>query len=46
MNNQKGYIDIDFTGLFVLAGIGLLAVIIGVPAGLCWIWNHIEVIIK
>ena len=40
MNNQKGYIDIDFTALFIFAGIGLLAIALGLPYALYWLFTN------
>ncbi len=44
MNKQKGYIDIDFTPLFILAGIGLLAIAVGVPYLLYWLVTHVSIV--
>ena len=46
MNNQRGYIDLNLVPVFWLAGIGLLALIIGIPYGIYWLFAHIEVILK
>lgn len=44
MTNQKGYINIDFTALFILAGIGLLAIAIGLPFALYWLFTNFSVV--
>jgi hypothetical protein len=46
MNNQRGYIDLNLVPIFWLAGIGLLALIIGIPYGIYWLLEHVEVIVK
>lgn len=34
------------TSMFVLAVVGVIAVIIGAIAGVMWLWNHVEVAIR
>ena len=44
MKYEKGYINIDFTPLFWLAGIGVVATLIGVPYFLYWLFSNFTVV--
>ena len=45
MKYQKGFYDLDLTPIFILAVVGLIAVIIGVPYAIYWLWNHVVIAI-
>lgn len=44
MNKQQGYINIDFEHLFLFAGLGLLALLFGIPYGIYWLFTHVSIV--
>lgn len=48
MNRQRGYFNIDLSGLVYLAVVGAVAValllFIGVPYGLWWLWDNFDIV--
>ncbi len=46
MNKQRGYINLDLRPLFFFACVGIIALAIGILAGLYWLWSNVEIIIK
>lgn len=40
------YGKMDFTWIFYLAIVGLLAVGAGIGAGLWWLWNHVSLVVQ
>lgn len=44
-NKQKGYFNLDFTGLFILAGIGLVFAVINIVWLIIWILQNLRITI-
>jgi len=45
MNKEKGFINLDLTPLFWFAGIGLVAMLVGIPWLLYWLIVHVSIIV-
>lgn len=44
-NHQKGFINLNLAPLLVLAVIGVIGLIVGIPTVLYWVFKHISIMV-